>query len=169
MNDSLLILGAGQYGCVVKEIAQAMNCFQSIDYLDDQNPIAIGKLADYTYFAEKYTCAVVAIGNPQMRLAYLEKLKGHYRLPNLIHPHSYISTSAQLGCGCVVEPMAVVHANTKVGTGCLICAGAVVNHNSELGDGCQIDCNSTVPARSVVQNHTKVGAGTVFCYGNIDG
>lgn len=163
MNDSLLILGAGQYGCVVREIAQAMDCFQTIDYLDDQNPIAIGKLADYQQFAEKYTCAVVAIGNPQVRLGYLEKLKDHYNLPNLIHPKSYVSPSAQLSSGCVVEPMAVIQANTSVGVGCLICAGAVVNHNSVLGAGCQIDCNSTVPARSVVQSLTKVKPGEVFC------
>lgn len=39
MNKDLLILGAGQYGMVAKEIAEAMNCFQKIDFLDDVNQL----------------------------------------------------------------------------------------------------------------------------------
>ncbi|MBR1677729.1 MAG: acetyltransferase, partial [Clostridia bacterium] len=35
MNRNLLILGAGQYGTVVKEIAKSMECFEKIDFLDD--------------------------------------------------------------------------------------------------------------------------------------
>ena len=46
-NKNLLILGAGQYGQIVYETAEAMGCFDRIDFLDDQNPIAIGVLEDY--------------------------------------------------------------------------------------------------------------------------
>lgn len=28
MNNNLLILGAGQYGMIAKEIAESMNCFE---------------------------------------------------------------------------------------------------------------------------------------------
>ena len=43
MNKSLLIIGAGEYGQVIKEIAE-LNGFEKIEFLDDKNPIAIGKI-----------------------------------------------------------------------------------------------------------------------------
>lgn len=161
MKESLLILGAGQYGCLVKEIAEETGDYYQIDFLDDNNPVAIGTLEDFTQFAGEYTCAVVAIGNPRVRMEYLEKLQGCYKIPILCHPRSWVSPSARIGAGCVIEPMAVIQANAIVGAGCLICAGAVVNHNSELGEGCHIDCNSTVAARAKVSPHTKV------CFGEV--
>ena len=36
MNKNLLILGAGQYGTVVKEIAKAMDFFSKIDALEEK-------------------------------------------------------------------------------------------------------------------------------------
>lgn len=42
--EKLVILGAGQYGFVVKEVAETMCCFIEIDFLDDYSEIAIGKL-----------------------------------------------------------------------------------------------------------------------------
>ena len=50
MNKNLLILGAGQYGCVAKEIAESMKVFKKIDFLDDHNEIAVGKIAEYEKF-----------------------------------------------------------------------------------------------------------------------
>lgn len=51
MDRGLLILGAGQYGMVAKEVAESMNCFDKIDFLDDKNPIAVGKLCEYGGFS----------------------------------------------------------------------------------------------------------------------
>lgn len=159
---NLLILGAGQYGCLVKEIAESIGCFGKIDFLDDNSEKAIGRLNDYVGFADRYDCAVVAIGNPELRLRYLEELKCHFDVPVLVHPKSYVSPSAKVGMGSIVEPMAVIHTDTVIGKGCLICAGAVINHNAVLGDGCHADCNSTVAARAEVTPCTKVCLGEVF-------
>lgn len=163
MNRSgLLILGAGQYGIVAMETAQAMGCFSRIAFLDDSSPIALGKLESYQAFLQEYESAFVAIGNPEMRLAWLEKLgEAGYELPVLIHPRSYVSTSATLEKGTIVEPMAVVQAGAVVEEGGLLCAGCVVNHNSVVKRGCQIDCNAVVPARAVVPEKTKIPCGTV--------
>ena len=74
MNRNLLILGAGQYGEVVMEIAKTLQCFERIDFLDDRNPIAVGKLSDYARFSKDYSDAIVAVGNPTLRLSLLQKL-----------------------------------------------------------------------------------------------
>lgn len=161
--EKLLILGAGQYGSVVYEIAEAMCCYDKIDFLDDKNPIAIGKLQDYVKLTEIYASVIVAIGNPELRLEYIEKLKkAGYKIATLIHPTAYVSPSCNLGIGCVVEPLAVIHANTVVETGCLISAGALVNHNAVVNSGCHVDCGSVVAARGVVPAKTKILANTLF-------
>ena len=163
MGENLLILGAGQYGLLVKEIAETTGKFSQIDFLDDANPIAVGKLDAYADLLECYGCAIVAMGNPQLRLSYLERLaQAGFELPVLRHPAAVVMPSAHLGRGCVVEAMAVVNSNAVVGNGCLLCAGSVVNHNAVVGDGCQIDCNAVVSARATVPAGTKVPCATVF-------
>ena len=158
----LLILGAGQYGQVAYETAEAMGCFERIDFLDDQNPIGVGKLTDYNTMISDYNYAFVAIGNPNMRLELLQKLeKCGYELAVLIHPKGYVSKSAYIAEGSIVEPMAVVQAGARVERGVLLCAGCVVNHNSTVQQGCQIDCNAVVSARGTVREKTKVSCGDV--------
>ena len=156
---NLLILGAGQYGSVVHEIAVAMDCFEKIDFLDDNNPIAIGKLQDYVKFAGAYNAAIVAIGNPKIRLEYIEKLENAgYEIATLIHPKAYVSPSSTVDVGCVVEPLAGINANVVVGKGCLISMGAIVNHNAVINDGCHIDCGSVVVARRIAPRESKYEA-----------
>lgn len=162
-KDNLLILGAGQYGCVAKETAEAMGSFEKISFLDDNNSIAIGRLADYKSFVQEFNCAFVAMGNPQLRLQWLEKLRNvGYKLPVLLHPRAYVAPSAVLGFGTIVEPMAVVNTGAIVDNGGLLCAGCVVNHNAHVMPCCQIDCNAVVASNAVVPEGTKVHSGTVF-------
>ena len=79
MNKNLLILGAGQYGMVVREIAEEMGCFEQIAFLDDShetdNPNyheeAIGKFTDAEKLSADYTYAIPAIGNAEKRLELL--------------------------------------------------------------------------------------------------
>ena len=164
MDHNLLILGAGQYSFVVRETAQAMGCFGKIDCLDDNHPDAIGTLSDYLKFAETYDTAFVAMGNPELRLEWLEKLDtAGYRLPVLVHPMAYASASATLAGGSILEPMAVVQANAVVKKGCLICAGSIVNHNAVVEAGCQIDCGGIVMSGALVPPKTKVPCGSVVC------
>lgn len=162
-QDNLLIVGAGQYGAVAKETAAVTGRFERIDFLDDNHPDAIGKIADAEHFFGEYNQAFVAIGNPDVRLTLLKRLKEiGFALATLVSPKAYVSPSAKIGSGTIVEPCAAVQANTRIGSGCILSAGSVVNHNCEIGAGCHIDCNATVCARSVVAEKTKVNCGQVF-------
>ena len=163
VNKNLLIIGAGQYGQVAKEVADSMGCFEKIDFLDDNNETAIGKLNDYEKFVTEYSYAFVAIGNADLRLQYIQKLEeACYRIAILISPKAYVSKSAQLMKGSIVEPMAVVNANSTVCVGAFVCAGAVVNHNAFVGDGCQLDCGSAVGSGVILPAKTKLKYNEVF-------
>ncbi len=70
MNKNLLIVGAGIYGVVAKEIAESMGCFEKIAFADDNakttpNGISvIGTTKDIENLVCDYYNVVVAIGNP---------------------------------------------------------------------------------------------------------
>ncbi len=159
----LIILGAGQYGTLAREIAVSLNQFEKIDFLDDKNSLAIGGLNDYEKISKEYEAAFVAIGNAEIRLDLIERLKTvGFKLPNLISRGCYISPSVVLRDGIIVEPMAVIHTNAIINSGCIISAGAVINHNCILEECCHIDCNATVTSSALVPAKTKVLSNTVF-------
>ena len=164
MKDNLLIIGFGMYGSVVKEIAEALNFFEKISFLDDnvESEYKVGNFADYEKLSAKYNYAIPALGNAKLRSEWLENLKkAGYKIPVLIHPKAYVSPSAQIMNGTIVEPMAVIHCNTIINTGCIISAGAVINHNCTVGSFCHVNCNATLGAGTVLEQWTKIPCGEI--------
>jgi len=166
MKKKLLILGAGMFGTVVKEIVEETGVFEQISFLDDAfgnrefkcdcHEKSIGKLEDYLQLSADYGYAIVSIGDPKVRKVWTKKLKEiGYIIPTVVSPHSYVSKSAQVGIGVVIAPMAVINPNAFVGSGSFITAGAIVDHNSIVQDYCNIQCGSIVMPGAVVTEFTK--------------
>ena len=158
---NLLILGAGEYGQLVKELAR--NKFTTIDFLDDNSPAAIGKLEDYKNLKDEYQNAVVAIGNNEIRAQWIDRLEeAGYNLPIVFSDRAYISPSAVIEPGCILEPMVVINTNAKVEKGSIISSGAVVNHNAVVHKCCHIDCNAVISADAVVPEMMNLNYGQVI-------
>ena len=170
MDKNLLIVGAGTYALVASEIAADMGCFEKIDFVDDrvktlQNGIAVvGTTQDIDRLAGEYSNIIVAIGNPEVRLSFINRIKEitPYHIVSLISPKAYISPSAKIMSGCIIEPMAVVHTACVIGEGCIISAGAVVNHASTCGSYVHVDCNATVAGYANVPTGLKICSGEVY-------
>ncbi len=170
MKQKLLIFGAGIYSVVAAEIAADMAAFEKIAFLDDireQTPNGIpviGRIGDAVNLGQHYTHAIVAIGNPKVRLSLLQWIREETALTiaTLVSPQAYISPTAQITEGSIVEPMAVVHTGATLACGCLISAGAVVNHAAECCEGVHVDCHATVAGHAVVPKCTKIKSGEVF-------
>lgn len=170
MNKKLLIIGAGMYGTVAAEIAAEMGCFETIDFVDDEKKFAmngrkvVGTIAQLKELAAQYSYAVVAMGNPERKMALLKKIEEElpYSIAVLVSPRAYVSPSAQIQKGSIIEPMAVVHTGCVISEGCIISAGAVVNHFSTCFEGVHVDCNATVEGGALVPAGTKVCIGEVF-------
>lgn len=175
MNKNLLIVGAGIYAVVASEIAVDMGCFDKIAFVDDEKKETptgvkvIGTTRDLEVLATQYDSIVVAIGNPKVRLDMLDRIKAEtsYQIVSLISTRAYISPSAQIRQGCIVEPMAVVQAGCVIGEGCIISAGAIVNHAGICCDGVHVDCNATVEGYCIVPTGLKICSGEVFCKVNL--
>ena len=162
-ENNLLILGAGEFGHVVKEMAEDIGIFDKIDFLDDFNPLAIGRFDDMEKLKSEYKNAVVALGNAELRLGYIEKLRAAgFQIPAIISPKAYVSKSAKIGYNTIIEPFAVVNTECEIGNGTFICAGAIVNHNVKIGDCCTLQCGSVVPANSNVEAKTTLDYNKVY-------
>ncbi len=154
---NLIIFGAGQYGQVAREVAEAMKEFDRIDFADDNNPAAVGKTEEFLKGSSEYNCAVVAIGNPDVRIKLLDELENsEYEIVTLISPRACISHTAEIGKGCIIEANSMINTATVLGRGVIVSANAVVNHNSVVEDGCHIDVGAVVPANETVQKGKKI-------------
>ena len=160
---SLLILGAGGHGQVVKEIAEACG-YDTFAFLDDKAPDAIGKLNEAPYLAPNYDGVIIAIGNNAIRQEIVDKLERfeNINIATLIHPTAYVSPSTIIGTGTVVEPKAVVNARSKIGSGCIISVGAIVDHDCSIGQYSHINAGAICMAGSKVKKLTKVNAGEII-------
>lgn len=161
--SKLLILGAGQYGEVAREIAKSMRDFDTISFLDDNSTTAMGSLSDYDKYSDEYDMAIAAIGSSEIRAELIAKLEtAGYAVPILIHPRAYVAPSAVIEKGSFIEPMAIVHTDVRVGAGCIISAGTIINHNAVIGNGCHLNCGTIIGARTIVDDFTKTDCGQII-------
>lgn len=157
---SLLIIGAGGHGKVIKEIAQDIG-YERIAFIDDNSQEAIGKIDDLHQFLE-YQEAFVGIGNNHKRNELLRKLEQlGYEIPVLVHPTAYVSRSAVIEKGTVIEPKAIVNAHTTIAEGTIISVGAIVDHDVTLGKCVHINAGAIVKAGGKVKDYEKLEAGQV--------
>ncbi len=170
MNNNLLIIGAGIYGLVAKEIAESMNCFDKIEFVDDENKETpngiptIGTCADLQQLSLDYSNVIVAIGNPDVRLSMIQRIKEEtiLQIATLISPKAHLAAFSQVMEGSIIEPFAVVNTGSVISVGCILSAGAVVNHKSYCGAGVHVDCNATVVGYTTVPAKTKIESGSVY-------
>lgn len=163
MNRNLLILGNESYGVVAKEIAEAEGRFEKIDLLQDCREAATGTLADLCSLSGVYHYAVAAVEAPAVRLRLVQRLREEgYQVVTLIHPRAWVSPSATLGEGCIVEPQAVIGSEADVGISTLVEAGSLVGHHSVVGSACHLKLGSAVEADAIVPMGTTVEAGQVI-------
>ena len=158
----LLILGAGQHGHVVKEIAEATGIYEKIDFLDDASLEAVGRLEEYVGFSQTYEAAFPAFGNAKLRKDWMEKLReAGYELPAVIHPTAVISPSAVIGQAVVVGQLVVVNTHSVIADGAILSAGVKIDHDCEVGICCHIDCGVTVASNAKVADLVKIEVGEV--------
>lgn len=143
------------------EVAESLG-YEDVAFLDDNSPEAIGKISEIEKFTDQYGCAFVGIGNNKFRGELLEKLqKCGYTVPILIHPTAYISKTATIGVGTIVEPKAIVNANTVVQQGCIVSVGAIVDHDVIVEKYSHINAGAICKAGSHIESGRKLEAGEV--------
>lgn len=160
---NLLIIGAGGHGKVVKEVAESLGTYAEIDFVDDNSQEAVGKIEDLQILRKDYEAAFVGIGNNHLRRELLERLREYgYSIPTLVHPTAYVSKTAVIMKGTVVEPKAIVNAYSRVGEGCIISVGAIVDHDVILESCAHVSAGAICKAGSTLAAEIKLESGQVL-------
>ncbi|MDD7792767.1 NeuD/PglB/VioB family sugar acetyltransferase [Clostridium sp. 'White wine YQ'] len=174
-KNNLLILGAGGHGRVVAEAAELQGIWDNIAFLDDRDDLdevlnfnVIGKIADYKKLRNEFNYVIVAVGNNEIRLGLIDKLKEeNYKLAVIIHPKAIISKYATINEGTVILAGAVVNTCTSIGNGCIINISAIIDHDCKLGNGVHVSSGAIVRSMCTISDLTYIDAGSLvkegFC------
>lgn len=164
MDKRLVIIGASGHGKVVADIADAMERYSEIMFLDDDESLescngyaVIGKSSELERYVNS-TEIFVAIGNPKTRRKIQERLEElNAKIPILVHPTAVIGSGVEIGNGTVIMPGAIINAESSIGKGCIINTSASVDHDCQMGDFVHVSVGTHVAGNVKVGENTWLG------------
>lgn len=166
--SNLLIVGAGGHGHCCYEIAERMNVFKKISFLDDNetDDKVIGKINQLEMFINEYDSVCIAMGNNSLRkeLLCIAKKLG-YKLPSLIDPVSFVSKYCFVDEGSVVFPNSVLETQCFVGRGCIISSNTTIHHNARVEEFSLIYSNTVIRPEVKVGSQSRVGSNSTVLFG----
>ena len=167
MGKSLLILGAGDLGQVVAEMAAGQ--YERIAFLDDhpteekeeQYPI-LGGLEALEKVCRDFTYAIPAYGNPKLKDGIRERIKAcGLVMPRIIHPSAILSPAAVIHDGVIIRENVVISRKAEIGECVLVNMGVLIDH------GCVIGACSHLPMGMIVRNAVKIPNYSTFKPGEV--
>lgn len=170
----LIIIGAGGHGKVAADCAEAMQCFDSIAFLDvdtSRSRVAntwdlLGHANDWCNFNDSDVCWFVAIGNNQIRRRELEQiLSTGANVVTLIHPSAVVSPYSQIGLGTLVCANSVINPFTQIGIGCILNTASSIDHDNVIGDFVHIAPGCHLAGDVQVGNGSFLGIATTVIQG----
>lgn len=169
-NDKprLLVIGAGGHGRVVAEAAHLSQCFCDVLNVDpansehngltDENVNTLGRPEDIFFIS--------AIGNVEARMRVFSSYSDRgYKAGNVVHPRATVSTSVNLGQGCVILANSVVSIGTKIGDGVIINTGAIIDHDCDLGSFAHVAPGAVLAGNVTLGSRSTVGANSSVRHG----
>ncbi|MDJ0911027.1 MAG: acetyltransferase [Woeseiaceae bacterium] len=164
----LLVIGAGGHGIVVADAASMTDNWSDIAFVDDRFPDlkkvatwpVVGTVDSLNQLAADYDAAVVAIGNPKVRIALMRKAsRAGLSIATIVHPSAVVSRLAHIGGGTVLLANAVVNARAILGEGCIVNTAATVDHDCRIANGAHIAPGAHLAADVFVGERSWIGAG----------
>lgn len=168
----LIIIGAGGLARVIAEMITRAGVDELVGFVDDSTsapnqllglPI-LGKSKDLPKIAaDGVACgAVIAIGNPQVRLKLGRAAKeAGLELPAIVAASAVVSLSAKLSEGVIVAPQAVIGPDVTVGLLTIVNTAAVVEHDASIDEVCNIGPRALVDARAKLGPEVSLKGGQV--------
>ncbi len=91
---------------------------------------------------------------------YLEKIG--LKPITLIHRHSFIEPTANIGCGCQIMPGAVVHKFSTVGNHTIVNTNATIDHECVIGNGVHVMGNAAITGKVEVGDYATIGTNSTI-------
>lgn len=104
--------------------------------------------------------AILAVDPPGLKA----RLATHYgisHLATLISAEAYVSPTASIGDGCLVQRGAKIMTEANIGKACKLNINAVIHHDARVGDYCTMAPGSQLLGSVKVEDRVFVGAGAI--------
>lgn len=183
----LAIIGAGGFGREILWLAQHINVYENISFVDDaikkgtiiNGHEVIGTIDDLIMSKNSYDVAV-AIGNAAIRKMIVDKLSGQDKIqfPNLIDPTVEIDENSigkgniickgniftvdySLGNFNIINLSSTIGHDVTIGNFVTVYPGVNISGNIEIDDLCEIGTGSKLIQGIKVHTNSIIGAGSV--------
>ena len=159
------IYGSGGAGKEVKDIAEMLNKWSEIVFIDDtvdcDEYYGINRMP-WNDFTRRYPIdeseVVISIGEPGNKKILRDKIEIQgYSLTNIIHPLAWVSPSARIGNGVILRAGAIVNACAQIGNNTTLMEYSCVGHDTVVGSDCQISGLVIVGGPCKVGNSVYIG------------
>ena len=162
MHKKLAIIGCGELGIQIQNIAKSDDHFEDVIFFDDfvksnteNNYNIVGKTNEIlsSYKKDFFSHLIIGIGYDHMqeRANFFNKFCKKIPFANLLHSSCIIGSNVDLGQGNVFYPGVIIDANVKIGNNVLINLGCTISHDSIIESHCYIS-----PAVSIA-GYSKIG------------
>ena len=162
----LVIIGAGGHGRVIADIAEKVEKYNEIIFLDDADIkysggySVVGRIDDYINYISNSEF-IVAIGNPELREKFQSELiKQNATIKSFIHPSAVIADRVKIGMGTVIAAGAVIGPDVIIGDGVIINTSSSVDHDCVIKDYSHVSVGAHLAGTVEVGTQCMIGAGT---------
>lgn len=122
----------------------------------------LGQDSIWPRVSKKYTDLKIILAidptEKKRRLAFYYGIKC---LASLISKDAYVSRSAILREGCLVQQGARIMSSVKIGIACKVNVNAVIHHDTIVGDFCTLAPGSMLLGAVKIEDNVFVGAGAI--------
>lgn len=167
--NTLFILGAGAFGREVASVAQMMNHWGKIYFVDENKSLINSKVNDILVIGDiddlvKSSGDVfVAIANQKNRMAVVEKLTLNSNLcfPNIIHPNNGWLNSKlnKIGIGNYLAEGVIGTVNIDIGNFNIINLGCLLSHDTTIKLFCNLMHGVKITSGAFISDFVNIGAG----------
>ena len=171
---SVIIVGAGGHGKVVRDILQHDAAIKVTGFIDDDRmthgktvdglPV-LGGIKDLQCLIPKHRieAGIVAIGDNKTREAMYLRLKNlGLKIINAIHPGAIIAKHVEFGEGVVVASGAKINTGTKIGSNVIINTGVIIDHENIIEDHVHISPGVKLSGNVTIGKYSHIGIGVTI-------
>lgn len=105
--------------------------------------------------------AIISIDLPEKKKKILE-IYGSENLTSLISKEAYISPSAKIDKGCVIQQGVRIFSDVFIGKVCKINVNAIIHHDCRVGNFCTLAPGSHLLGKVHVEDDVFIGAGAII-------
>lgn len=170
-KKKIIIIGAGQLGCVVSNIIDKKK-YKICGFLDNDklkigkkiNDIQVLGTDQYLFkLSPKNFNLVLCLGKVKSRINFLKQFsKSLFNFPVIVDNKFRKFKNVNIGKGSIILNSATILNNTNVGSFCLIGTNSTILHDVKINDNCIIGGGTTIGANVTLKKNVFIGVGSVI-------